>query len=186
MTCIVAVKDWTNKKIIMAGDSASVSGHLSGAIRDPKIFKTGPYLIGNTGSFRVGQVLRYDFDAPVPKEDDETMAFMVREFVDSLRKRMLALGISARKDNIDKGGNFLIAIRDRIFHIYDDFQVNERIEDYDAAGSGMEVALGSLYSTQSQVAKERVRIALEAADYYGSHVRPPYSAGEISIAADKD
>lgn len=183
MTCIVAVKDWKNNKIVMGGDAAAVNGHLSGAIRDAKIFKNGPYLFGNTGSFRVGQILRYDFDAPVPDEDDDTMTFMVSVFVEKLRRRMLDLGVAGRKENIDKGGNFLVALRDKIYHIYDDFQVNERVEDYDAAGSGMEVALGSLFATPKMAADKRIRTALDAADYYGSHVRPPYSFGEIQFKA---
>lgn len=183
MTCIVAVKDRKRNRIIMGGDSAAVSGHLSGTIRDAKIFKRGPYLIGNTGSFRVGQILRYDMQMPEPGEQDETMAFMVTAFVESLRRRMVELAVSQRKDNVDRGGNFLVAIRDRIFHIYEDFQVNERMEDYDAAGSGMEVALGALYATPARDAEKRLRTALEAADHYGSHVRPPFSIEEMPVTA---
>lgn len=181
MTCIVAVKDHEVGRILMAGDAAAVSGHLSGAIRDAKIFTRGPYLIGNTGSFRIGQILRYDFDIPEPSADDDIMTFMVCVFVEQLRRRMVELAVSPRKENVDKGGNFLIAIRDRIFHIYEDFQVNERVEEYDAAGSGMEVALGALFATQDKPPEDRLRLALDAADHYGSHVRPPFSFGEIPI-----
>ena len=181
MTCIVAVKDLANRRTLMGGDAASVSGHLSGTIRDSKIFRNGPYLIGNTGSFRVGQILRYDITLPEPGPEDETMAFMVSSFVDTLRRRMMELGVSAKKDSVDKGGNFLIAIRDRIFHIYEDFQVNERGEDFDAAGSGMEVALGALFVTPDLGAEARVKVALDAADHYGSHVRPPFSIEQIDF-----
>lgn len=167
----------------MAGDAAAISGHLSGTIREAKIFRRGAYLIGNTGSFRLGQMLKYDIDLPEPAETDDTMGFMVCQFVEAVRQRMVALSISPRRDNVDKGGNFLVAIRDRIFHIYEDFQVNERHEDYDAAGSGMEVALGSLYSTGALPAKERLNQALAAADHFGSHVRPPYTMQDMPITA---
>ena len=61
MTCIVGLVD--NGKIYMGGDSAGVS-NLDIRIRaDQKVFKTGEFIMGFTSSFRMGDLLKYDFNS---------------------------------------------------------------------------------------------------------------------------
>jgi ATP-dependent protease HslVU (ClpYQ) peptidase subunit len=74
----------------------------------------------------------------------------------------------------------LVGLRGRLFHLYGTGQVSEEILDYDACGSGAQVARGALFAQQSTMpARERVKGALEAAERFCSGVRSPFTILEI-------
>jgi hypothetical protein len=74
----------------------------------------------------------------------------------------------------ESGGVFLVGVRGRLFEIDDDYHAREMLEQYDAVGSGVSVALGSLYSTTGQDPETRIRVALEAAEQFVTSVRAPF------------
>lgn len=57
MTCIVGLVD--GDRVILGGDSAGIAGWHLQLRADEKVFRNGPYAIGFTTSFRMGQILRY-------------------------------------------------------------------------------------------------------------------------------
>ncbi len=64
MTCIVAIID--GNKVFMGGDAAA-SDDKTGIIFqrvDPKVFKVGQFGIGFIDSFRMGQILQYNWTPP--------------------------------------------------------------------------------------------------------------------------
>ena len=67
MTCIVALS--VGNKVFLGGDSAA-SDEKSGLIlqtTDPKVFKVGQFGIGFVDSFRMGQILQYNWTPPIYK-----------------------------------------------------------------------------------------------------------------------
>lgn len=84
MTVIVGL---VNKgDVYIGGDSAGVAG-LDITIRaDEKVFTNGPFLMGFTTSFRMGQLLRYKFDPPKQTVNTDDMKYMVTDFIDATRK----------------------------------------------------------------------------------------------------
>lgn len=62
MTCIVGLVD--KGSIYMGGDSAGVAGLSVTTRADEKVFLNGPFIMGFTTSFRMGQILRYKFVPP--------------------------------------------------------------------------------------------------------------------------
>ena len=62
MTCIVAIKH--DNEIWMGGDSAAFRDDERTNRADEKVFKNGDFLLGYSGSFRVGQLIRYAFNPP--------------------------------------------------------------------------------------------------------------------------
>ena len=58
MTVIVAVRD--GGKVLLGADSATGGGYDCTASVEPKLFRNGVFLFGITGSWRLGQLLRYD------------------------------------------------------------------------------------------------------------------------------
>jgi hypothetical protein len=116
MTCIVGLTD--NGKIYIGGDSAGVAG-LSITIRaDEKVFTNGPFIMGFTSSFRMGQILRYKFKCPVQNTDQTDMEYMVTTFIDSVRECFSKNGygkISERETNI--GGTFLVGYNGTLYNI---------------------------------------------------------------------
>jgi ATP-dependent protease HslVU (ClpYQ) peptidase subunit len=175
MTCIVALRD--NGGVYMGCDSAGVGGYSRVNRVDPKIYKVGEMLIGFTTSFRMGQLLGYSLTAPKHHADVTIEHYMTVEFVNAVRDCLKAGGWAEKEKDQERGGNFLVAYRGRIFEMEGDYQVGERAEPYNAVGCGFDLALGSFYASQrseGMAAKDRVQLALETASAFSAGVHPPF------------
>jgi hypothetical protein len=175
MTCIVGLIH--KKKVYMGGDSASGDSsnwHVQ-QVKNPKVFRNKDFLIGCTTSWRMNQILQFDFDPPKHPKNLDTMKYMVTHFVKEIRRCMEKGGYSKIENNVEQGGEFLVGYAGHIYRIYDDFQVSESIHNLDACGCGVAFALGSLYSTRDWPNPlDRLREALEAAETYSGGVRGPF------------
>lgn len=171
MTCIVGLVDKGN--VYIGGDSAGVSS-LSISIRaDEKVFINGPFIMGFTTSFRMGQLLRYKFTPPKQTIDVDDMKYMVTEFIDSCRKCFVDNGFGTAKG--DDGGNFLVGYNGCLYNIDVDFQVGIPVNQFDAVGSGEDLALGAMFATKKiKKPEDRIKMALEAASAFNAGVAPPF------------
>jgi len=77
-------------------------------------------------------------------------------------------------------GEILVAVRGRLLHIQNNYQVIEYASNYTAIGSGRDFALGALYST-SFSARNRVEMALEAAQEFDEGTRGPFIIEELTF-----
>jgi hypothetical protein len=144
VTCIVAFSD--GKTVYMGGDSAGVSWHRLTPRADEKVFRNGPYVMGFTSSFRMGQILRYRFTPPRRHPSDDLTTFMSTEFVDAIRECLKKYGYATITNNEESGGCFLVGIEGQIFKIEADYQVGKPMFPFEAAGCGEEMALGALFA----------------------------------------
>ena len=172
MTCIVGLIH--KKKVYIGGDSAGTAGLALTIRKDPKVFKVGKFLIGYTSSFRMGQLLRFNLNPPAHYPDMDVLKYMVTSFIDKVRQCLKGGGYAAKKDEVEQGGVFLIGYKGRLFKISGDYQVGEAIDHYEAAGCGEDIAYGSLFSSSKMKPRERIRIALEAAEHHSAGVRAPF------------
>lgn len=174
MTCIVGIAEKGN--VYIGGDSAGVGG-LSITIRaDEKVFHNGPFIMGFTTSFRMGQLLRYKFNPPKQTVKQDDMEYMVNDFIDSVRKCFAegGWGKASGHDN-NEGGNFLVGYNGTLYEIFGDFQVAMPSLQYSSCGCGEDLALGSLYSTAGLKPEVRLKKALDAASHFSAGVAPPYA-----------
>jgi ATP-dependent protease HslVU (ClpYQ) peptidase subunit len=188
MTCIVALIH--ENKVLLGGDAAA-SDDKSGLIfqrTDPKVFKVGQFGIGFVDSFRMGQILQYQWTPPIYKPTAgyrNLDKFIRTKFVESVKDAFKEQGygnFSAGTEEGDQGGIFLIAVQGagRIFTMDSDFHIGEADVQYMAEGAGQELALGSLFSTNTiKTPRKRVRMALEAAAKFNMAVRPPFTIIEV-------
>ena len=100
--------------------------------------------------------------------------FMVTKFI----PRVISLfkdGIVG-EDEKERGGNFLVAVPGRLFEVQSDYSVLEPELGLCAVGCGEEVAMGSLLTTEAMdmPPRERIVIALEAAERYCCGVQRPF------------
>lgn len=179
MTCIVGIVE--NGSVYIGGDSAGVAG-LSISIRaDEKVFQNGPFIMGFTSSFRMGQLLRYRLSVPRQTILQTDMEYMVNEFIDSVRLCFMNGGFGTIADKADnEGGTFLVGYNGNLYHIGADFQVGQPMDQFDAVGCGSEIAKGSLYSSRGKSPEERIELALEAAAFFNGGVRPPFTMIELA------
>jgi len=173
MTCIVGIAD--KGHVTIGGDSAGVGGYDLRVRKDPKVFRNGPFLMGYTSSFRMGQLLRFAFTPPEHPKDMDIDRYMMTVWIDAVRECFKAGGYAAKNSDRESGGVFLVGYQGRLFRIDDDFQVGETVDGYDACGCGDSFALGAMHATQGYPPLQRVRIALEAAERWSAGVRGPFT-----------
>lgn len=162
----------------MAGDAAATTGMDISRRADEKVFQNGEFLIGFAGSFRTGQLLKHALVPPKQKKGQDDMNFMVTTFIDAVRELQREKG-SMRKDSEEESSNaaFLVGYKGKLYEVDSDFQVAVPHEEYDAIGSGSQIALGALYATRELMSndpEQRMRLALEAAAEYNTGVRAPF------------
>lgn len=176
MTCVVGIIK--EKSVIMGADSRSTDENFSMLHRaDNKIFlsKCKNYVIGFSGQYREGQILRYcKFPSPKRIKNENLLEFMITKIVPFIIK---SIKRPIDTDDNDKG-EFLIGVKGRIFHIDFTFQVIESNEKYLACGIGSDIALGALYILEKLCKKmspeEMVSHALEASSKYNASVGQPF------------
>ena len=177
MTCIVGLVH--KKKVYMGGDSAGVGGLDLSVRADPKVFKNGPFLIGFTTSFRMGQILRFEFRPPVQKTKD-VEKYMVSKFIPAVHMAFDKHWWMTEKVEEKEGGRsgvFLVGYKGRLFKIDSDFQVAWNHKPFDACGCGGDYAKGAmdiLYQDDRLTPEEKVEKALESAESFSGGVRAPF------------
>lgn len=180
MTCIVGLIDKETKTIYIGGDSAGVGGRYNIRTRkDPKVFIRGPFIMGFTTSFRMGQLLMSDerFTVRPQKGYESDYEYMVSAFVPAVQKLFEVGGFIEEDNKVKSGGTFLVGYKGNLYCIESDFQVAEHHDEFNACGCGEDYALGSLYSTRKtkMIPAERVYEALETAEYFSAGVRKPFN-----------
>lgn len=174
MTCIAALVH--EGKVYMAADSAGVAGYSLTRRADEKVFRNGPFVMGFTSSFRMGQLLRYSFKPPRRHPDDDIMKFMVNDFVDGVRKCLKDGGFATTKDEAEIAGTFLVGYQGQLFKIEGDYQVGRSLEKFAACGCGEDLALGALHATRNAELHPAIRLkrALSAAAAFSAGVAAPF------------
>ncbi|WP_299537946.1 hypothetical protein [uncultured Streptomyces sp.] len=173
MTVIVGLVH--KQRVHLGGDSAGVAGLSITVRRDTKVFRKGPYVMGFTTSFRMGQLLHHAFEAPHPSGNLDR--FMVTTFVDALRTCFKDGGWARKESEQEEGGTFLVGVAGRLFQIESDFQVGESVDGYAAVGCGYDLARGALHATAGLrlAPRERLTAALAAATHHSAGVSAPYT-----------
>lgn len=176
MTCIVGFTK--NKKVYMGADSAGV-GNLSIRTRvDEKVFINGPFIMGYTTSYRMGQLLRFTFKPPKQKKTQTDYAYMCTTFITAIIKCFKDNHYAKVDNAVVKGGEFMVGYKSNLYNIQGDFQVGRLAVNYMACGCGEDYALGSMYSSllyDPNVEPKKLLIdALRAAEEFSSGVRGPY------------
>lgn len=177
MTCIVGIQH--RGKVYVGGDSLGVAHNYAVRVRDDKkVFTVGNFVIGFTSSYRMGNILQHHLKPPkLPTRRKSLTPYMVREFVPHIQELFVKHKYGTVKDGQQAGGEFIIGIAGELFTIESDFQVAQSSSGYDAVGSGYQVALGSLYSTEKMKnrPRDRIRMALAASEELTGAVRRPFT-----------
>lgn len=175
MTCIVGIE--TENGIIMGADSCGASGwdYMISDIK--KVFNADNFLIGATTSFRMSQLLQYKLKVPTKPDGQEDFEYMCTTFIDTVLSLFKDNNFTEYKNGRPSGGDFLVGYNNKIYKVFEDFQVNRnKIFNFNSCGGGDRYALGSLYSTKDLFIedKDRVLKALDTASKFSNGVFPPF------------
>jgi len=172
MTCIIALKH--DNGILVGADSLMTIGYECDVLKQKKIFKKGRYVIGITGRLRSSSLLIGADNPPEPKTK-VTHNYMIQKFIPWLKKVMTDSGFQKKKDEVEEmvGTWLLVVVDGEIYTIDSDYSLYQNRLDFQADGSGAPYAKGSLFKSEGSP-KERMKKALEAAEYFSAGVRRPF------------
>lgn len=172
MTCIIGLVH--DGRVYIGGDSAGIAGWDLTIRNDPKVFRNGPFLIGFSSSFRMGQLLRYSLKPPLHENGIDTGRYLTTTFIDAVRDCLKAGGYARKESEQENAGFFLLGYQGRLFRVDSDYQVGESLDGYDAVGCGSEAARGALYAAAHLPPRKRIRLALKASEHLNAGVRGPF------------
>jgi hypothetical protein len=136
----------------------------------------------------MGQVLTHHLPSPVDLgivEEPDPFRWAVQTFIPTARKALLEHGWTKVENEREEGGFFLLAVRDRLFQVGNDFQVEETADRYDACGAGEYLAIGALDVLIGQLGRDpmsAVHDALEIAERHNPWVRGPFHTMRTKMA----
>lgn len=186
MTCVIGLL--CGDRVIFGADSAGTRPEALDQFRfkTSKSFQNGPYVFGCAGSFRLMQIVQHCFEPPEP-DWDRLEKFMARDFSSALRECLKEQGWLEQLDERDSatGGELLVSVGGRLFLSTSDFGMLEPENEYCAIGCGGPYAIGALYATTDIDppidARERVTLALQAAQEFNAGVREPFMIEEYDV-----
>jgi hypothetical protein len=181
MTCIVGIVG-DDGIVYLGGDSAggNVDTYAITDRKDPKVFNKGPYIIGYTSSFRMGQILMYNWKAPDHPVGMEDFEFMVSKFTESVRSCFKEFGYSTCENNKERAGDFIVGYRGQLYIVESDYQIAMTHDSFMSVGSGRELATGAMHALEHLESKvkltpqEKLTIALSAPTKFSAYVRGPF------------
>ena len=175
MTCIVGYVEQNVSWIV--GDSAAcdATDNTMRVRQDPKVFRNGSMIIGYSGSFRVGQVMRYELKLPSRPNGMEPFEYMVTRFVSTLKKCVEKHGISKEMEETQA----LVGYAGQLFCIESDLQVAMNNNHFEAIGMGRLLAIGSMHTTSKLKieTQKRLLLAITSASEFSHTVSPPFLLG---------
>lgn len=188
MTCIVGMLNPQGGNVVIGGDSAAVSGIEVQVEKQPKVFSNGDFIFGCTTSFRMIQLLKFQFQTPIiehagpgftttaKQSPVDIYAYMCTKFVDELRNCFKSGGILDTQNGIEHGGTFLVGYKERLFRINSDFYVMETADGFDSVGCGQQYALGAMKQLEgsSLQVQDKLAQALEIAAHFSGGVVGPF------------
>lgn len=143
--------------------------------KDKKIFtKDDEFLMSYTGSFRIGQSIKYNFEPPERNEDRTDHEYLCTDFMNSLREIIL--------NEFEEEWALLVGYRGSLYTIQSDFQVTIPRDNFDAEGAGHKYALSAykvLFDNNKLGLEERIENALEYTSYFASVIKPPFNIKTI-------
>lgn len=172
MTCVVGIV--ANGGVWIGADSAAVRGSTVRALKKPKVFRNGPFVIGYTSSFRMGQLLQYSLEVQEQDEDMSNEEYMVRVFVEAVRQCLKKHGYLKKDNDREEIGTFLVGYRGGLYRVDSDLQATQWRDGMSACGCGQQFALGAMHVLLGLEPEERITRALEAAAYFDGNVVPPF------------
>lgn len=186
MTCIVGLE--RPEGVWIGGDSALVYNGGIETCADPKVFTSGPFLIGHTGTPRGAQVLRYHLKCRKQQRDEEDHAYLCTAFVDEARRAFQGAGILRVKDEEEEHDHaWLMGYRGCLYAVYGDWQVTAVEGGWMAVGSGRDFARGALAALeQGEAVRPEVWVlrALRAAERCCTTVRAPFTIRDQPKVSD--
>jgi len=175
MTCIAAVvKDG---HVWMAGDLLGSNGFTKKVYPDTKVFVNGDFILGFTSSFRMGQILQYNWQQPPRLEGMADREYIQTDVIESFRSCLNDFGFGEMLNGEHQGGNFLIGYKGCLYEMQNNFSILKN-ENLCAIGSGQyhaEAVLKVLTEQEDYNPAQVLERAIQVASQFVTSVSEEYT-----------
>ena len=159
----------------MGGDNMASDGCRLDMYNRPKVFLKKDFIIGYTTSFRMGQLLEHVWDPPENKDNTSDMDYLVKDVLPSLinvfeKNKYLQTKSEDGITGQSYGGIFLLAYKNRLYRISEDFAIIETVRNYCSCGCGEDYANGAMEAMtlngwfDEHSAEDIIKLALKSAE----------------------
>lgn len=181
MTVVIGLME--NGLVYMGADSIAIpdNSYSITTRQDPKIFRNGVFLIGFTGPFRMGNLLRFRLQPPEQPAGMDHFEYMATLFIDAVRDCFRQHGYLGKTEERDDGGTFLVGYREQLYEVYDDFQVGIPHGAFAAVGAGRDVALGAMAAMEFMPPRDRLNRSLQISEQFCAAVRGPFRTEVLPV-----
>jgi ATP-dependent protease HslVU (ClpYQ) peptidase subunit len=151
-----------------------------------KVFiRNNNMMFGCCGSFRMMDLLEWKLYIPVHGKTYSTNEYIHTTFIDAVIKCFNENYYGKIDNNRARGGTFLLGYKDKLYKIYDDYQIEENTKNFNVAGSGGESAYSSILTSlmlkQTTSPKTIIEIALNVAEQRIVSVRSPFYITKMKV-----
>lgn len=181
MTCIIGYLDQQNDCVWIGGDSVGSNGYTKSIEKQSKVFRNDIFknvIMGSTSTFRHIDLLKYSTDLfdeiDFYKKTTLDHRYMVTKFIPKVITLFKDGLISM--DEKRRGASFIIGAANNLFEIQEDYSVLTPELGFCSVGCGVDVAMGSLFTTKDMEMSipDKIKIALEAAENRCCGVQKPF------------
>jgi len=184
MTCICGIVD-VHGQIWIGGDSAGSDQYTVLTSTLSKVFRKEQMLLGIAGSWRQMQLVHYALELPEHPRRMSDEAYLTTLFIDAIRECFTSAGSTSKFNEQESTSSaFLIGYHQKLYRIHSDYGITTSDCQYDAVGSGDDIARGALFATPHLSPQDRLRMALKAAVEHTPYVRPPFTIEMLSPPTD--
>lgn len=188
MTVVLGIGD--GKTVTIGADSIAISpdNYAVTVRREPKVFFLGPHLVvGYSGSFAVGDAIRFG-PAPPPPEGADPAAVLVdpeayihEVVIPHFRAVVEESGVA--EGSFD-GHQMLVGFAGRVFLVESLSQAGSSIDGIEACGAGDQLAIGAALALRDSglTDEDLVLAALDVAERRSAGVRGPFRV--VSLPAE--
>lgn len=176
MTCIIGIEH--KGRVFLGGDSAATNGRLDQSlIREPKVFKKGDFVFGICGSPKILNVLQSSTQIPKKPKGQDDKSYIMNVVVPAITESFKEMGCTVEQGGMTLfEGAVLFGFNGKLYQMQMNFQVITNAFDYDAIGSGANIAKGALHTSRgARDVKKRILEALDASAISNAGVRPPFT-----------
>ena len=183
MTCIIGFVDKKKDCVWMGCDSLGSNGWTKAVEANSKAFHhflLKDVVIGSTSTFRHIDLLKYSDNLFQEIDAFKKPEINHKDIVTVFIPKLITLFQNNTPGFADtnKGGNFLMGVKNQLFEIQQDYSVLQPLDGIAAVGCGEQVAMGSLITTTKYYPNlkpsQHITYALEAAEKYCCGVQRPF------------
>lgn len=176
MTLLVGVA--SRKGVWIGADSGSVSDPYAISVPEPKVWRSGAWIVACGGDWRALELVRHAAKLPdAPKTVGDAHKVVCLDVIDAIQKAFDERGFDGSADeNGAPKWTMLLGVRTlsgapMLFNVQCDHPEQLR---HTALGTGEEFALGVLAANAERAPADRVRHALRATRQHYGILLPPY------------